>query len=343
MTVKPHGTGDLYHKYRPMRYHEVVGHDSTIQSIKAATTESLSQAFMLTGESGTGKTTTARIMALSVNCLSPVVGEPCLDCASCNSILSGNCPDMLEVNAANARGIDAIREMCANMGFAPMVLKKRVYILDEAHQLTKDAQNTLLKYLEEAPKHVIIILCSTEPKGFLKAVRTRCQIFKFELLGGSAMLELLGSVVEQEAADIPKGVLGKIVDTSEGSPRNALVRLQQVLQLEDRSVEAVSSMLNISEDDPNAIKLCFALNTQEPRWTSVCKVFNDVKSVGAPGLGMTLAGYFRNQLLKSTDFRKAQMLSAALELFVKPFDSGKPGESQLVSALFKAYVIIRKK
>jgi DNA polymerase-3 subunit gamma/tau len=298
---------------------------------------------MLTGESGTGKTTTARIMALSVNCENLEEGEPCLECVSCKSVLSGNCPDMLEINAANARGIDAIREMCAKMGFAPMVLKKRVYILDEAHQLTKDAQNTLLKYLEEAPKHVVMILCSTEPKGFLKAVRTRCQIFKFELLDKMDMKVLLTSVIEQEGEDITDPVQGLIINTSEGSPRNALVRLQQVLQLEDRSEEAVATLLSFTEDDPNAIKLCFALNASEPRWSNISKVFNDVKSIGAPGLGMTLAGYFRNQLLKSEDYRKAHSLAERLGLFLQPFPSGKPGESQLVSALFQAYVVGRKK
>jgi DNA polymerase III subunit gamma/tau len=341
MSVKPHGTGDLYHKYRPMRYNEVVGHDSTIQSIKAATTDVKSQAFMLTGDSGTGKTTTARIMALAVNCKNPNDGEPCLDCANCKSILSGNCPDMLEVNAANTRGIDAVREMCANMGFAPMMLTKRVYILDEAHQLTKDAQNTLLKYLEEVPKHVIIILCSTEPKGFLKAVRTRCQISKFELLARGDMLNLLKAVTKQEDEDIPQEILSLIINTSEGSPRNALVRLQQVLQLESRSKEAVTSLLSISEDDPNAIKLCFALTSEQARWTTVAKVFNDVKSLGPPALGMTMAGYFRNKLLKATDYRIAYTLSEQLALFLTPFGTGKPGESQLVSALFKAYVIGR--
>jgi DNA polymerase-3 subunit gamma/tau len=326
-----------------MRYNEVVGHDSTIQSIKAATTTVLSQAFMLTGGSGTGKTTTARIMALAVNCKNPEDGEPCLECSNCKSILSGNCPDMLEVNAANARGIDAIREMCANMGFAPMVLTKRVYILDEAHQLTKDAQNTLLKYLEEAPKHVLIILCSTEPKAFINAVRTRCQISNFELLARGDMLALLQDVTTQEGEDVSKDVLKLIVDASEGSPRSALVRLQQVLQLEDRSGEGVASLLGQSEDDPNAIKLCFALNASEPRWSSITKVFNDVKPLGASALGMTLAGYYRNQLLKAGDYNKASRLAAQLALFLVPFDSGKLGENQLVSALFNAYTIGRRK
>jgi len=250
---------------------------------------------------------------------------------------------MLEVNAANARGIDAIREMCANMGFAPMVLTKRVYILDEAHQLTKDAQNTLLKYLEEAPKHVLIILCSTEPKGFIKAVRTRCQESNFELLARVDMLALLQDVAGQESANVSQEVLKMIVDASEGSPRSALVRLQQVLQLEDWSHESVSSLLGSNEDDPNAIKLCFALNASEPRWSSITKVFNDVKSLGASALGMTLAGYYRNQLLKVTEYSKADRLASQLELFLVPFDSGKLGENQLVSALFRAYTIGRRK
>jgi len=338
MSVKPHGEGDLYHKYRPQRFNEIAGHDALASSVRSAIKAGKSQAFMLTGASGTGKTTTARIMALAANC-ERQEEEPCLECEACKAVLSGSCPDMLEMNAADSRGIDDIRSMCQNMGFSPMVLKKRIYILDEAHQLTKDAQNTLLKYLEDAPKHVIIILCSTDPKKILKTVSNRCQKFKFDLLNRGEMFDLVSSVAKQEGRDFPQDVLGTVVSASEGSPRNALVALQQVLQLQEVTSETVKALLEQSEDDPNAIKLCFTVNAKEPKWGSIVGMYNEVKVLGAPALGMTLAGYFRNQLLKAPNPAEATKRAACLELFLTPFDSGKLGENQLVSALFKAFTI----
>lgn len=335
--VVARGDGDLYHKYRPHRFEEIVGHDSVVDSVRSAIAANQSQAFLLTGDSGTGKTTTARIMALAVNCEAPQENEPCLECKTCKFILSGNSPDILEMNAADARGIDAIREMCANMAFAPMAGKKRVYILDEAHQLTNDAQNTLLKYLEEAPSHVLIVLCSTHPKKIIPTVRNRCQKFNFNALGRADMLLLVEEVVRLEAVEVPQEAVSAVVDASGGSPRNALVALQQVVQLESVTPEAVSALLGGESEDANAIKLCFAVNAKQPKWHSIVKVYDEVKHLGAPALGMTLAGYFRNQLLKAPNPAEAVKRAQCLDLFLTPFDSGKPGENQLVSALFKAF------
>ena len=191
--VLPHGTGDLYHKYRPRKFGEIAGHKEVVYSVRQAVlNKEPSQAYLLIGESGTGKTTTARIMALSLNCENrSEEGDPCLECRSCKNILSGSCPDMIEVNAADTRGIGDIRNLCQSMINMPMFLKNKVYILDEAHQLTKEAQSSLLKELEEAPKHVFIILCSTEPKKILNTVKNRCQRFVFNSLRRSELLNLV--------------------------------------------------------------------------------------------------------------------------------------------------------
>lgn len=334
------GQGDLYHRYRPHRFDEVVGHNGVMASVKTAVTSSNpAQAFLLTGESGTGKTTTARIMALAVNCAAPEDGEPCLKCPNCASVLSGGSPDILEMNAADARGIDAIRDMCSNMMFAPMVGKKRVYILDEAHQLTNDAQNTLLKHLEDAPSHVILILCSTHPQKIIATVKNRCQKFNFETLNKPDLLSLVNMVLEAEDVKLPQGAVDAVVEVSHGSPRNALVALQQVLQLKEVTPGDVRQLFSGESEDENAMKLAFAVTAKEPKWSAIVSAYNEVIHLGAPALGMTIAGFFRNQVLKAPNPTEGIKRAACLDLFVVPFDSGKLGENQLVSALFKAFRI----
>lgn len=340
--VLPHGDGDFYHKYRPRRFSEISGHKQIINSIKkAVTSPSPSQSYLLIGDSGTGKTTTARIMALSLNCDSPSKdGEPCLECDSCQTITSGRCSDIIEVNAADNRGIGDIRALCQTMPLMPMQLRRKVLILDEAHQLTGDAQSSLLKELEEAPKHVFVVLCSTHPQKILPTVKNRCQKFKFSSLKRSEMVSLLEEVAAFEAQDFPKKVYEQIADASEGSPRAALVLLQQVVQMGSTNPSDIARLLEGEEgDDPNVIKICFELNKQRATWTGLVSLYEECKSIGAPAIGMIIAGFYRNQLLKAKNAAVADRFASILELFVIPFAEGKLGENQLVLNLYRAYQI----
>lgn len=341
--MKSRGKGDLYHRYRPHRFDEIVGHTSTANSVKNAVAGT-GQAFLLTGESGTGKTTTARIIALAANCSALENGEPCLKCSACKSILSGSSADIMELNAADARGIDAVRDIAATMGFAPMFLKKRIYIFDEAHQLTNDAQNTLLKYVEDVSPSAIIILCSTHPKKIIPTLRNRCQTFKFGSLKKKDLMSLLSKVAKEEGKEVPAGALEAAAEVAEGSPRKALVSLQQLLQLDDLTPESLNEVFEASsEEDPNAIKLAIALDSGK-KWKDIVSIYEDSKSLGAPALGMVLAGFFRNKLLKTTsNFDKAKAYHDALTLYLRPFDTGKLGENQLVSALFCTYLLLNSK
>ena len=339
--VLPHGTGDLYHKYRPRRFKEIAGHKEVVGSIKQAVlNEHPSQAYLLIGESGTGKTTTARIMAMSLNCDSRGEdGEPCLECKSCKTIISGSCPDLVEVNAADNRGIGDIRSLCRTMVNMPMLLRNKVYILDEAHQLTNDAQSSLLKELEENPSHVFIILCSTHPKKILPTVKNRCQRFVFNPLRRSELLGLVEEVATLEGCDFPRAVYESVTDASGGSPRNALVMLQQVLQLGSESPEQITRLLNDGEtDDPEVIKICFELS-RKPKWDKLTALYKEVSHFGAPAIGMMVAGFFRNKLLKAKPADAAKFADV-LSLFVVPFDDGKLGENQLVLALHRACKIM---
>ncbi len=335
--VLPHSTGDLYHKYRPRKFGEIAGHKELVSSIQQAViSDSPSQAYLLVGDSGTGKTTTARIMAMSLNCENRADdGEPCLVCGTCKTIVSGNCIDLVELNAADNRGIGDIRAICRTMPLLPMQLDKKVYILDEAHQLTNEAQSSLLKVLEEAPAHVFIILCSTHPKKILPTVRNRCQKYVFSSLRRSEMVGLLEEITVLEGEDLPRAAYEAITDATGGSPRAAIVQLQQVLQLGSKSLPEIMRIVGGEEAaDKNVIQLCFALNSKAP-WSKVVETFNEVKHMGAPAIGMVAAGFFRNQLLKAKG-DQIHTVAAKLEMFLIPFVDGKLGENQLVHALYRA-------
>lgn len=343
--VLPRGYGDLYHKYRPKKFGEIVGHKEVTKSIqKALTASNPSKAFLLVGDSGTGKTTTARIMALSLNCDKNSNdnwdGEPCLECSYCKSILNGKNNDLIEVNAADHRGIADIRSLCQYMPLMPLHLKKKVFILDEAHQLTNDAQSSLLKELEEAPEHVFIILCSTHPSKIIPTVKNRCQTFKFPSLKKQDMVKLLEEVATFEGHDFTQDVYNLIADLSSGSPRNGLVKLQQAIQLGSSNKRDIEALLAGSEeDDDNVMQLCFAIIGGNKRWSDITNIFDSCKHLGAPAIGMIVAGYLRNQLLKAANQDTAEKVSKMLELFVDPFEQGKLGENKLVLNLYKAYAL----
>lgn len=342
--VLPHSTGDLYHKYRPRKFGEIAGHSEVVTSIRSAMSDpARSQVYLLTGSTGTGKTTTARIMAMSVNCDAPVDGDPCLKCGPCESILTGNCLDVMEINAANTRGIGDMRGLLSSLPMMPMLLNYKIVILDEAHQLTGDAQTSLLKVLEDAPKHVMFILCSTHAKKIIPAVRNRCQRHTFGNLTKTEMMNLLEEVTTMEARDLPRGAYETIVSATGGSPRAALVALQKVLHLDTDDLRKIARVLGEEdEQDANVMKIAFALNGGKT-WQSVASAYKEVSHMGPTAIGMVVAGVFRNQLLRATSPHVAKRAAQKLSFFTTLFAEGKLGENQLVDALYAAFEVTSAK
>lgn len=339
--VLPHGTGDLYHKYRPQRFNEIYGHKEVVSSLKKAiSAEDPAHAYLLIGSSGTGKTTSARIMALTLNCEEVVDGEPCLSCASCKIILSGSCIDVIEKNAAEHRGIDAVREISQTMSLMPMNIKNKIYILDEFHQMTKEAQTCLLKVLEEAPRNVFIILCTTHQTKVIPTIRNRCQNFRFSSLNKKEIKGLLEEIITYETFFPAEGIVDYVAEAASGSPRQALVLMQQVIQLGKPTLAEVKRLLNIDEEDPDVIKLCFSLTDRRVKWDKLMSLYKDLKDMGAPAIGMVCAGYFRNRLIGAKDKMEADKWAKFLKLFLHPFDDGKLGENQLMYALYEAKKIL---
>lgn len=214
-------------------------------------------------------------------------------------------------------------------------------LVSNCHQLTNDAQSSLLKELEEAPPHVYIILCSTHPQKILPTVKNRCQKFKFCSLRRTEMFTLIEEVATLEGEDFPHKVYEAVTDAAGGSPRNALVLLQQVVQLGSKSLPDVLRLIdNGDSEEPNVFAICLELNKYSlPAWSNIVKLYNESIHLGAPGIGMMIAGFFRSQLLKAKTPEQAATLANILELFIEPLPSGKLGENMLVLSLFKAFGI----
>lgn len=245
----------LYRKYRPQKFSEIVGQEHVVQTLSNAVSSDLvSHAYIFSGSRGSGKTTIARILAKSLNCQNRKAGEfePCNKCPSCLEIMEGRSLDLIEIDAASHRGIDEIRELREGIKFSPVKEKYKVFILDEAHQLTKEAVNALLKILEEPPSHAIFIMATTEIHKMLPTIISRCQRFDFRKLTFAEIVKRLESVVSKEKAKIDKSALELIALNSGGAIRDAESLLGQALsfsgkdELKAGDIQNLLGMVDIS-------------------------------------------------------------------------------------------------
>ena len=221
----------LYRKYRPKSFAEVVGQEHVVQTLLNAIKGNLvSHAYLFSGPRGSGKTTLARLLAKAVSCEKPKAsGEPCNACSACKEINEGKALDLIEIDAASTRGIDDIRELNDAIKFAPSRLKYKVFVIDEAHQLTKEGSNALLKTLEEPPSHAIFILATTEAHKMIPTIISRTQRFDFRKLTVPEIIKRLEHISALEKVKIDKDALELIAVNSGGALRDAESLLDKVL------------------------------------------------------------------------------------------------------------------
>ena len=222
----------LARKYRPQKFSDVIGQEHVTQTLKnAIEQERIAHGYIFSGHRGIGKTTVARILAMALNCRSAAtpVPEPCGVCESCTEIRAGNSVDVIEIDAATNRGIDEIRELREAARYRPARDRFKIYILDEAHQITDAAFNALLKTLEEPPGHVIFMLATTQPEDIPQTIRSRCQHFSFRAVKFEDILGQLRDIARQEKIAVDEDALALLAEAGDGSMRDALSILDQAI------------------------------------------------------------------------------------------------------------------
>jgi len=235
----------LYRKYRPKTFSEVIGQEHIVKTLTNAIEENMiSHAYLFAGPWGSGKTTLARLFAKAINCEQRKGYEPCNKCLSCQEINEGRAIDLIEIDAASNRGIEEIRQLKEGAKFSPTRLKYKVFIIDESHQLSKDAANALLKILEEPPEHVIFILATTQPEKMIPTIISRCQRFDFHKLTVPQILKKLEFICKNENIDIEKEALELIAANSSGAMRDAESFLDQIV-----TYAKTQKMKKIATDD----------------------------------------------------------------------------------------------
>ncbi len=221
----------LYRKYRPKTFDEVVGQDHITKTLKNQIVSGrVGHAYLLNGGRGTGKTSSAKILARAINCLNPNDGNPCNECEICQAALNGSLTDIVEMDAASNNSVEDIRAIRDEVNFLPTVAKYRVYIIDEVHMLSIGAFNALLKTLEEPPEHVKFILATTEPQKLPATILSRCQRFDFKKLSAEYIKYRLNYICEKDNINIEEDALNTISVLAEGAMRDGISILERCLQ-----------------------------------------------------------------------------------------------------------------
>lgn len=242
----------LYRKFRPQNFRDMVGQEHITKTLKnQMKNERVAHAYLFSGGRGSGKTTTAKILARAVNCLHPVDGEPCNECEICKQALEGTLIDISEIDAASNNGVDNIRDIREEVEFIPTSGKYRVYIIDEVHMLSTGAFNALLKTLEEPPKHVIFILATTEPQKLPVTILSRCQRFDFKRISIDDIIKRLKIICTESNIEIEDGALKIIAKMSDGAMRDAISILERCVAdgSEKITEEQIRELVGIPEID----------------------------------------------------------------------------------------------
>lgn len=342
MIVK-RGRGDLNNIYRPCKIDEVIGND-TIKRIfnNALSNGTLPHSMLFTGPSGCGKTTFARIVAMGLNCKEGPTGNPCCKCDSCVSILNENSFAVLELDAARTSDVGTIRQVLEDLPAASMGGERyKVAIFDEAHNLSGKAEDALLKFLEDTPEHVYVILCTNLASKLKEVTRNRLKTTQFGRLTDDDIISLLKMVCEFEGFAYVFEILKFIAEESNGVPRASLSFLQMVASEGSWTKEAASLVVNagVSIDHAEVFEFCKYL-LKGHGFKECMNMYKKLKNIPAETMRINICGFFVGCLKNARTLTDAMKFSKIVDLFSIPVYSNPKPDHVLVNNLFKATQIL---
>src|SRR5580704_15636771 len=302
-------------KYRPQTFHDVVNQEHVKTTIENAIAQKrIAHGYIFSGQRGTGKTTVARILARCLNCIQGPTATPCGECASCREITSGGTVDVIEIDAASNRGINEMRELRENVRYQPARDRYKVFIVDEAHQITSEAFNALLKTIEEPPEWVVFVLCTTEAHKIPATIASRCQHFSFRSVDFEDLIKRMAWICQQEGIEADEEALAVLAAAGEGSVRDSLSAL-------DQAIACCGSKLDAAE--VRALLGAFSLESLEQ--VSQALIENDsrrmldiVDQLERNGLNLQhfareLSRYFRNLLVLRISGAAPRLVAASTQ------------------------------
>lgn len=317
----------LARKYRPQRFADVAGQEHVTRTLMNALTQNrIAQGYIFSGHRGIGKTTIARILAQALNCRTEIgttqrpTPEPCGVCHSCIEIRQGNAVDVIEIDAATNRGIDEIRELRDAARYAPARDRYKIYILDEAHQITEAAFNALLKTLEEPPSHVIFMMATTEPENIPQTIRSRCQHFSFHAVKFDDILAQLKMIAGQEEVEAEEGAFALLAEAGDGSMRDALSIMDQAIasapcDANNRPVLATAQIRELMGSVPNTVFEHLLESVAAGESAPLMTQLNDLLNAGhsPQSLARQMVRYLRNTLMAKLGGEQTELLQISAD------------------------------
>ena len=300
-------------KYRPQTFAELIGQEHVRTTIENAIAQRrIAHGYIFSGQRGTGKTTVARILARCLNCVEGPTTKPCGKCASCLEVTAGNSPDVIEIDAASNRGINEMRELRENIRYRPARDRYKVFIIDEAHQITNEAFNARLKTLEEPPEWVVFVLCTTEVHKIPTTIASRCQLFSFRSVDFADIVARMEWIAKQEGIEAGPEVLSVLAQMGEGSVRDSLSALDQAiaccgLKLDAAEVRGLLGMFSL--DLLNQVTEALAASDSRRMLDLVMELERNGRNL--QHFCRELARYFRNLLVAKVAGAETRLIAAS--------------------------------